>query len=100
MTVSPLHHHEPTGGRSMMIYSLEARLRATETFGWVLFYDFGNVYANYLPRFDKKILQSIGIGIRYNTPVGPLRLDFAVPLYRRRHIDESFQIYLSIGQAF
>jgi translocation and assembly module TamA len=100
MTVSPLRHHEPIGGRSMMIYSLEARLRATETFGWVLFYDFGNVYENYLPQFDKKILQSVGVGLRYNTPVGPLRLDFAVPLYRRRHIDESFQFYLSIGQAF
>lgn len=100
MTVSPLNHHEPIGGRSMMIYSLEARLRATETFGWVLFYDFGNVYENYLPQFDKKILQSAGFGLRYNTPVGPIRLDFAVPLYRRRHIDESFQFYLSIGQAF
>lgn len=100
MTVSPLRHHEPIGGRSMMIYSLEMRLRATETFGWVLFYDFGNVYENYLPEFDKKILQSVGIGLRYNTPVGPLRLDFAVPLYRRKHIDESFQFYLSIGQAF
>ncbi len=100
MTVSPLKNNEPIGGRSMMIYSLEARLRATETMGWVLFYDFGNVYENFLPQFDKKILQSVGIGLRYNTPVGPLRLDFAVPLYRRKHIDESFQFYLSIGQAF
>lgn len=100
MTVSPLRHHEPLGGRSMMIGSLEVRLRATEAFGWVLFYDFGNVYENYLPQLDKKILQSVGFGLRYNTPVGPLRLDFAVPLYRRRHIDESFQVYLSIGQSF
>ncbi len=100
MTVSPLHKHEPVGGRSMMIYSMEFRLRATETFGWVLFYDFGNVYEKFIPQLNKKILQSIGIGLRYNTPVGPLRLDFAVPLDRRRHIDEKFQVYLSIGQAF
>lgn len=100
MTVSPLNGHEPIGGRSMMIYSLEARLRATETIGWVLFYDFGNVYESYLPQFNKQILQSVGVGLRYNTPVGPLRLDFAVPLHRRRHIDEAFQFYLSIGQAF
>lgn len=100
MTVSPLNRHEPIGGRSMLIGSVEARWRATETWGWVLFYDFGNVYENYLPELNKKILQSVGIGLRYNTPVGPLRLDFAVPLNRRRHIDESFQIYLSIGQAF
>ena len=92
MTVSPLHRNEPVGGRSMMIYSLEARLRATETFGWVLFYDFGNVYEEYLPQFDKKILQSVGVGLRYNTPVGPLRLDFAVPLHRRRHIRRGFSV--------
>lgn len=100
MTVSPLKDHEPIGGRSMMIYTLEARVRATESIGYVIFYDFGNVYANYVPRLRKGILQSVGMGLRYNTPVGPLRLDFAVPLDRRRHIDENFQVYLSIGQAF
>jgi translocation and assembly module TamA len=99
MTVSPLRGKKPIGGRSMMIYSLEARLRL-ENWGWVLFYDFGNVYDNYLPQFNKKVLQSTGIGLRYNTPVGPIRLDFAVPLHRRRGIDEKFQVYLSIGQAF
>ncbi|WP_166156446.1 autotransporter assembly complex family protein [Neochlamydia sp. AcF84] len=100
MTVSPLHDNEPIGGRSMMIYSLEGRWRATETWGGVIFYDFGNVFKNYLPQFNKQILQSAGIGLRYNTPVGPLRIDLAVPLHRRYHIDEKFQVYLSIGQAF
>jgi translocation and assembly module TamA len=100
MTVSPLNGKKPLGGRSMMIYSLEARLKINETFGWVLFYDLGNVYESCVPHFDKQVLQSIGVGLRYNTPVGPLRLDFAVPLHRRRGIDENFQVYLSIGQAF
>lgn len=102
LTVSPINHHDhkPTGGRSMMIYSLETRLRATERFGWVFFYDFGNVYATSYPKVEDKILQSIGFGLRYNTPVGPLRFDLAFPLNPRRHIDERFQLYLSIGQAF
>lgn len=100
MTVSPLNRHEPIGGRSMMIYTAELRVRATECLGYVIFYDFGNVYDNYFPQFNKKILQSVGMGLRYNTPVGPIRLDFAVPLDRRKHIDENFQVYLSIGQAF
>lgn len=100
MTVSPLKGREPIGGRSMMIYTLEARVRATESVGYVIFYDIGNVYDNYLPQFTKQMLQSIGFGLRYNTPVGPLRLDFAVPLHRRKRIDENFQVYLSIGQAF
>lgn len=102
LTVSPIdkRDHKPIGGRSVMAYSLELRVRATENFGWVTFYDFGNVYSNVLPQFNKKILQSVGVGLRYLTAVGPLRLDFAVPLQRRRHIDHRFEVYLSIGQAF
>ncbi|HUT57967.1 MAG TPA: BamA/TamA family outer membrane protein, partial [Phycisphaerae bacterium] len=43
---------------------------------------------------------SAGIGVRYYTEFGPLRVDFAVPLNRRRGIDGRFQFYVSIGQAF
>lgn len=101
LTVSPLNrHNKPIGGRSMMTYSLELRVRATENFGWVAFYDFGNVYSNVVPQINKRILQSIGYGLRYLTPVGPLRLDLAIPLQPRRHLDHRFEVYLSIGQAF
>lgn len=101
-TVSPLdNEYKPTGGRSMMIYSMEYRLRMSKELGWVLFYDFGNVYASRTPRFDKKILQSTGVGIRYFTPVGPIRLDLAIPLNPRKHVDKSrYQVYLSVGQTF
>lgn len=101
-TVSPLDDtYKPTGGRSMMIYSLEYRYRMSNDIGWVLFYDFGNVYANRVPQFNKKILQSVGIGFRYFTPVGPIRLDIAVPLNPRKHVESSsYQAYLSIGQSF
>lgn len=100
LTVSPLDGHKPTGGRSMLIASFELRARATENLGWVAFYEIGNVYANVFPELNRKFLQSMGSGIRYHTPVGPLRLDFAVPLTPRRHVDRYFEIYLSIGQAF
>ncbi len=100
-TVSPLREcDKPIGGRSMMIYSTEFRVRATENFGWVAFYDFGNVYASIIPEINHKILQSVGFGIRYHTPVGPFRLDIAVPLNRRPKLDHRFQVYLSIGQAY
>lgn len=101
MTVSPLNDdHKPIGGRSMMILSEELRVRATDTLGWVLFYEVGNVYENPVPYFSRKVLQTVGYGLRYHTPVGPLRVDFAVPLNRRKHLDPRCQIYLSIGQAF
>lgn len=84
----------------MMIYSVEARMRVWENLGLVAFYDFGNVYPESYPQFNYKILQSTGLGLRYHTPVGPLRIDLAFPLNRRAHVDNAFQLYFSIGQAF
>jgi translocation and assembly module TamA len=101
LRVSPLgKHRRPIGGRSMMIYSFELRWRQTETLGWVIFYEVGNVYAEIFPKINHKVLQSTGLGFRYHTPVGPLRLDLAFPLNPRKHVDHHYQIYLSVGQAF
>lgn len=100
MTVCPLDDKDkPIGGRSLVSFSLEARWRPTEKWGGVLFYDAGNVYSSPTPKFDSKLLQSIGVGLRYFTPVAPLRLDVAYPLNRRK-IDPPWQIYFSIGQSF
>ncbi len=100
LTVSPLNHEgKPIGGRSLAIFSAEHRIRLTPEIGFVSFYDVGNVYDQSLPRLDQKQLQSIGVGFRYYTPVGPLRADIAFPL-NKRPIDNNFQIYLSIGQSF
>lgn len=103
LTVSPIdycHHHKPLGGRSMFVYSLELRSRISKDFGLVGFWDIGNVYFDTKPDFKRRLLQSTGVGIRYYTPVGPLRLDVAVPLNKRRGIDNSLEVYFSIGQSF
>lgn len=100
-TVSPLDEDgKPIGGRSLSVFSLEGRWRVTEKWGTALFYDVGNVYSSAFPTFDGKWLQSAGLGVRYYTPVGPLRLDIAFPLNRRKHLDGPFQFYFSVGQAF
>jgi translocation and assembly module TamA len=100
MTVSPLDREDkPIGGRSIMVYSLETRFRI-QSFGWAFFYEVGNVYEQIVPQFFHKQLQSIGLGFRYFTQVGPLRFDLAFPLNPRKGIDKPFQLYISIGQAF
>jgi translocation and assembly module TamA len=100
LTVSPLNKFgKPIGGRSLMVFSLEARMRIKDPYGIVLFYDIGNVYEEPFPQL-KKHLQSAGVGFRYHTPVGPIRLDFAVPFNPRKHLDKGFQVYFSIGQSF
>jgi len=101
LTVSPLDdRRKPKGGRSMLIYTIEPRYQFTETLSTVVFYEIGQVYEPMFPEIGESMLQSLGVGLRYHTPVGPIRLDIAFPLNRRRHIDSFLQFYLSIGQAF
>jgi translocation and assembly module TamA len=101
LTVSPLNKkHRPVGGRSILAGSFEARIRTESGIGWAFFYDLGHVYSTNFPVLNREILQSIGTGARYDTPLGPLRIDIAFPLNRRHKIDPPFQIYFSIGQSF
>lgn len=90
----------PTGGRSVAELGVEARIRVTDTIGIVPFLEGGNAYDDSIDTFGSDFQWGAGLGVRYYTPIGPLRVDFAVPLNRRDNIDDAFQIYVSIGQAF
>lgn len=86
------------GGRSYVTASFEARFKVTDTIGVVPFIDVGTVSLNALPNFSD-IRAGAGVGLRYATPFGPLRLDVAVPL-KRYPGGSTFGIYAGIGQAF
>ncbi|KQV17458.1 hypothetical protein ASC97_30295 [Rhizobium sp. Root1203] len=90
--------NEATGGASYMTASLETRVRVTEKIGVVPFIDVGAVAADVAPDFSD-IRTGVGIGIRYATPFGPLRLDFAVPLNKYEG-GADYGIYAGIGQSF
>ena len=90
---------DPLGGRSLLEINLETRIRLTESFGIVPFLDGGGVSGDELQNFSDRIRWGAGLGLRYYTPVGPLRLDVAVPL-NKRETDDEFQFYISLGQAF
>jgi translocation and assembly module TamA len=92
-------NNKPLGGRSLIQFGTELRTKITESIGIVPFLEAGNVYTQPLPKLGGQLLYDAGIGLRYYTPVGPLRLDIATPL-RRRSADSIIQIYISIGQAF
>lgn len=99
-TVSPLVGDDPIGGGSIAEFSLELRRRLTDTLGLVAFIDGGSAFESSYPDFSDDIQFGAGVGVRYFTPLGPLRFDIAVPLNKRSEIDDAFQIYLSIGHAF
>ncbi len=89
---------QATGGRSYALASVEARINVTETVGVVPFLDVADVSDEAVPDF-KDIRAGAGVGLRYATPFGPLRLDVAVPLQPYEG-SSRFGIYAGIGQAF
>ena len=99
-TVGPLCSKTPVGGGSMFTFSAELRLRVTELIGIVPFIDGGSAFTEPLPPYDQPLLLAAGLGLRVYTPIGPVRLDVATPLSRRKDIDDIAQFYCSIGQSF
>jgi translocation and assembly module TamA len=99
-SVGPLSKTTPLGGKSLLEMSAEVRFKITEHFGLAAFLDGGSAYSNSTLSSNESFLLGTGMGVRYYTPIGPFRLDVGVPLDKRPGIDKSFQIYLSLGQAF
>ena len=98
--VGPLDANDnPIGGKSVIEASAELRARLFEDIGVVAFVDAGSAFEELTPRFNDDVGYAAGLGARYYSSLGPVRLDVAVPLNKRPG-DDSFQIYVSIGQAF
>jgi translocation and assembly module TamA len=89
---------KPTGGTAVSAASVELRQRILEHYGVVAFVDAGQVTADGAP-FTSNWRVGAGIGARYYTSIGPIRLDVAIPLNREAHGD-AFELYIGIGQAF
>lgn len=90
----------PLGGRSIFELNTEIRARINDSIGAVIFLDSGDLYDGELPDLLGSQLWAAGIGLRYFTQVGPIRVDFGLPLNRCEDIDDVFQFYISVGQAF
>lgn len=105
--VSPLAGGVPIGGNSMFLISEEARAALHGRFGVVLFLDAGNVWAESGGIALDDLRYAVGPGIRYQTPIGPIRFDFG---WQLNPIDgllvngspqtRRWRLHFSIGQAF
>jgi translocation and assembly module TamA len=87
----------PIGGRSSLELGVELRIKITDSIGLVPFLEAGNVYETLYP--TGRLLFGAGLGVRYYTPVGPVRLDIGFPI-NKRAVDDPVQFYISLGQAF
>jgi translocation and assembly module TamA len=103
----------PVGGTAMAAVNAEFRQRIGTSFGAAVFADAGEVSESLSGVSHTRRCSSattaqgttacwavgVGVGARYYTAIGPLRLDFAVPTYRRSN-DDKFEVYIGLGQAF
>jgi translocation and assembly module TamA len=94
----------PVGGGTLLELCIEPRIRLSENFSSVVFFETSRVYRSAV---QPKSLYGMGIGVRYFTRFGPIRFDIAFPFERRtsnkdtsKRIDRRFQFYISVGQSF
>jgi len=89
----------PVGGNQLVILNSEFRIPVPlkQGLGAVAFYDGGNVFPKI--GFKGQYTNSIGLGLRYSTPVGPIRVDIGHNMNAPRGVS-SIQYFITLGQAF
>jgi outer membrane protein assembly factor BamA len=94
----------PKGGNALLILNAEIRVPLGYRFDGVAFLDVGNVFATISDLSVLDLRSGAGFGVRYRSPIGPIRLDIGFKLDRHRFPDGTrespYQWYIGIGQAF
>jgi outer membrane protein insertion porin family len=94
-------HVVPRGGKSMLNGNIELRFPLVKKIGGVIFQDFGilsgDAFADFKP---DNLLAATGFGVRFFTPLGPLRFDMGWKWKKQVSFERSFAWFLTFGQAF
>jgi outer membrane protein insertion porin family len=91
--------NNPVGGRLALVGSMEARIDVGYNFEVVTFFDAGRVSETYTTPVSKNFRSSVGGGLRYITPIGPIGVLYGIKLDRLK--DEDFgQFHFTIGYTF
>jgi len=86
----------PKGGNTSLIYNMELRFPVYKDFGGVAFYDGGGVWKDISDVDLTDLHHSVGMGLRYMTPIGPLRVDYGYEVSG----GHDKRIHFSVGQTF
>jgi outer membrane protein assembly complex protein YaeT len=101
-TISPQDF--PLGGNALVVLNLETRARVLGPVDLAGFVDAGNVFERAADFSIGEMRASVGFGLRYNSPIGPIRVDLGFKLRRREltpgRFEDPMAFHLSVGQAF
>jgi outer membrane protein insertion porin family len=101
-TISPTGF--PTGGNGLVVLNGELRATLIGSFGAVAFLDAGNVFLRATDLDFGQLRAAAGFGVRYQSPVGPIRIDLGFKLDRRElspgRLERRSVLHISLGQAF
>jgi outer membrane translocation and assembly module TamA len=104
----------PTGGQGLLIFNAELRFPVWGDLGGVGFLDVGNVYRKITAINFGELRGSVGLGVRYRSPIGPIRFDVGFKLSRfdfrtgalnpdgtpETKLEPLTAFHISLGQAF
>jgi outer membrane protein insertion porin family len=94
----------PTGGHGLIVLNAEARIPLRGGLGAVTFIDGGNVWRTVSEIDVAEMRGAVGFGLRYRSPVGPIRIDLGFKLDRRTlptgERERPTALHISLGQAF
>jgi outer membrane protein insertion porin family len=95
------HDFEPVGGNGLLLANLDYRFPIVSSLGGTLFFDAGNVWADWRDIRLSQLRSGVGFGLRYLSAIGPLRLEMGWKLHRDRHPDEPpYVVSFGFGNPF
>ncbi len=91
---------DPVGGEALLVGNVELTLPIYENIKGAFFYDVGNVWKDKKDFGSGEYKSSIGCGLRLNTPIGPIKLDYGYPLDSGDNIPSNGKVHFSMGHSF
>lgn len=88
----------PIGGNGLVLLNLELRFPLFSSVGGAVFFDSGNVWRDWRD-VDSGFRNALGVGVRYLSPIGPLRVDVGYKL-DRKPAESDFELHFSFGNPF
>jgi outer membrane protein insertion porin family len=93
---------DPIGGEGIFVGSVEYTVPLVEVIKLAAFFDTGNVWQKYSKIGTSKLFSGVGMGFRIKTPIGPMNLDYGIPLDKQPGEDSkgSGKFYFSVSRGF